>query len=386
MSKISEKVTRNISKLSDDQILSYMKNLQDEIEKRDMVLSTVKEGYFVIDTSGKVLYINETAKALLPVNSDVLNRKIYYIDTLITDKNICNFIRKSILHKDMKTLYEFKDKNPVFGERDLSICALVYNRDGSGIFEVQDVTFIKKIRREFSRNESLAAMTTMAAGVAHEIKNPLASMSIYVQLLARKLDKNGSITKEEAEKTISVLNEEIEKLNKMAVDFLYAVKPVNAEFTLDNVNNCINSTVKLAEAELSQEKIKIVTDLAVSLPNVKIDNSLIQQCILNLVRNSMQAKKDGQEDMEIRIRSYLDSNNVCISVEDNGCGMTEEQMVKIFEPYYTTKATGTGLGLTNIYKIVKEHGGEITVNSTVNAGTVFTISLPVPSSERYRLG
>lgn len=385
MSNARERVFRNISKLSDDQVLSYMRFLNDEIDKRDYVLDTVKEGYLVVDPSCKVLYINENGKNLLPVNSDVLKRKIVLTNALIAEKGICAFIYKCLIYKDLKSVYEFKDDNPVYGERDISICALAFNKDGSCIFEIQDVTFIKKIRREFTRNESLAAMTTMAAGVAHEIKNPLASMSIYVQLLARKLDKNGSITKEEAEKTISVLNEEIEKLNKMAVDFLYAVKPVNAEFTIDNVNSCINSTVKLAAAELEQNSITIKTDLAVSLPNVKLDVSLIQQCILNLIRNSMQAKKPGQKDLTIKIRSFLDANNVCIAVEDNGCGMTEDQMVKIFEPYYTTKASGTGLGLTNIYKIVKEHGGEITVKSTAGVETVFTISLPVPSSERYRL-
>lgn len=385
MSKISEKVSKNISKLSDDQILSYMKYLTDEIDKRNSVLDSVKEGYMAIDSSCRVLYVNESAKNLLPVNSDSTNRKIVTTDTLITDKSICSYIRKTISRKDMKSIYEFKDKSPLYGERDISISTLTFTGEGSCIFEIQDITFIKKIQREFSRNESLAAMTTMAAGVAHEIKNPLASMSIYVQLLAKKLDKNGSITKEEASKTISVLNEEIEKLNRMSVDFLYAVKPVNAEFTIDNVNNCIQSTIKLAEAELDQNGISIQTDLAVSLPNVKLDSSLIQQCILNLIRNSMQAKKEGQEDLFVKIRSFLDGNHVCISVEDNGCGMTEDQMLKIFEPYYTTKASGTGLGLTNIYKIVKEHGGEITVNSTVNVGTVFTISLPVPSSERYRL-
>lgn len=385
MSRISEKVTKNISKLSDDQILSYMKYLTDEIEKRDSVLEFIKEGYIVIDSSCKVLYMNEAAKSLLPVNSDAVKRKIVSTESLITDKSICSFFRKSISKKDLKSVYEFRDKSPLYGERDISISALKITQSGSYIFEIQDITFIKKIRREFSRNESLAAMTTMAAGVAHEIKNPLASMSIYVQLLAKKLDKNKSITKADAEKTINVLNEEIEKLNKMAVDFLYAVKPVNAEFTIENVNNPIQETIKLVEAELEQNGISIKTDLAVSLPNVKLDASLIQQCILNLIKNSMQAKKEAQTDLYIKVRSFLDGNSVCISVEDNGCGMTESQMVKIFEPYYTTKASGTGLGLTNIYKIIKEHGGDITVNSTVNVGTVFTISLPVPSSERYRL-
>ncbi len=385
MSRISEKVTKNISKLSDDQILSYMKYLTDEIEKRDSVLEFIKEGYIEIDSSCKVLYMNEAAKSLLPVNSDAVNRKIVTTESLITDKSICSFFKKSISKKDLKSVYEFRDKSPLYGERDISISALKITQSGSYIFEIQDITFIKKIRREFSRNESLAAMTTMAAGVAHEIKNPLASMSIYVQLLAKKLDKNKSITKADAEKTINVLNEEIEKLNKMAVDFLYAVKPVNAEFTIENVNNPIQETIKLVEAELEQNGISIKTDLAVSLPNVKLDASLIQQCILNLIKNSMQAKKEAQTDLYIKVRSFLDGNSVCISVEDNGCGMTENQMVKIFEPYYTTKASGTGLGLTNIYKIIKEHGGDITVNSTVNVGTVFTISLPVPSSERYRL-
>ncbi|MCR4676682.1 MAG: GHKL domain-containing protein [Sphaerochaetaceae bacterium] len=386
MSRISSKVLKNISKLSDEQILTYMDNLTEEIENRDTVLDATQEGYLLADSSMRVVYLNETACTILPVINSQSIRKPVYVNTLIKDKSICAFIKHCIQTRDVTAKYEYRDRSPLYGERDISINVISFTKNGSAIFEIRDITYILKFKREYTRNEGLAAMTTMAAGVAHEIKNPLASMSIYVQLLARKLDKNGSITKEEAQKTIEVLNEEIERLNKMAVDFLYAVKPVNATFSMENVNKCILSSLDLARAELEENGIITETDLAVSLPNVKMDPALIQQCLLNLIRNSMQARKEGQKELKINIRSYMDSNTVCMAVEDNGCGMSEDQMLKIFEPYYTTKASGTGLGLTNIYKIVKEHGGEVTVNSKLNEGTVFTISLPVPDSERYRLG
>ena len=114
---------------------------------------------------------------------------------------------------------------------------------------------------------------------------------------------------------------------------------------------------------------------------------MIEQCLLNLIRNSIQAfNNTKRESKNIIIRAHTDGNYIKIEVNDNGIGMTEEQQKHIFEPYYTTKDTGTGLGLTTILKIMKEHNGEITVNSTYNEGSTFILKLPVPSSERFRIG
>ncbi len=126
-------------------------------------------------------------------------------------------------------------------------------------------------------------------------------------------------------------------------------------------------------------------NLATSLPKVFADCSLMQQSILNLVKNAMQAMPQDRKNPSIVISTFIESDMVKISVQDNGCGMTEDQMSKIFEPYYTTKSSGTGLGLTVLFKIMKQHGGDVTVHSTQGEGSEFILQIPVPQNERFRI-
>ncbi|MBP5552440.1 MAG: ATP-binding protein, partial [Spirochaetales bacterium] len=115
------------------------------------------------------------------------------------------------------------------------------------------------------------------------------------------------------------------------------------------------------------------------------DSSLMEQSILNLVKNAMQAMPEDRDNPSIVISTFIESDMVKVSVQDNGCGMTEDQMSKIFEPYYTTKSSGTGLGLTVLFKIMKQHGGDVTVHSTQGEGSEFILQIPVPQNERFRI-
>ena len=160
---------------------------------------------------------------------------------------------------------------------------------------------------------------------------------------------------------------------------------MKVNLTACSVNDIVNKTVNIVGAELGERGITLTLHLATSLPKVFADPALLEQSLLNLVKNAMQAMPEDRSNPEITISTYIESDMVRISVQDNGCGMTEDQMSKIFEPYYTTKSSGTGLGLTVLFKIMKQHGGDVTVHSSYGEGSEFILQIPVPQNERFRL-
>lgn len=384
MSQFVKKASSKIEKLSNEEILRIIETQTNDLKIRNYILDNSIEGSLMLDGSDNVIYLNATLTNLITLYP----RKKYTdvnVSKVIADSDMVAFIRK--FRKSGKDTIEeyFQVSDPVHGQRSVICIASRVSEIKALLFVFRDMTFFNRFKEEFRKNESLAQMTTMAAGVAHEIKNPLASISIYLQLMDKMMEKNGSMTREEAKKYLDVVSEEVDRINKIAVDFLYAVKPMKVNLAICNVNDIVKKTVSVVSAELKEKGIAFKQHLAVSLPKVLADSSLIQQSILNLINNAMQAMPEDRKDPAITVSTFMENDMVKISVADNGCGMTEEQMSKIFEPYYTTKSSGTGLGLTVLFKIMKQHEGDVTVSSTPGVGSEFTLQIPVPSSERFRL-
>ena len=384
MSQFVKKASSKIEKLSSEEILRIIDAQTNDLKIRNYILDNSMSGCLMLDLSGTVMYLNASLSNLI----GLYPRKKYLdvnVSKVVTDQDIVKFVR-SFIRSDKPSNEEFFEvDDPVHGQRSISCMASKVADPKAVLFVFRDMTFFNRFKEEFRKNESLAQMTTMAAGVAHEIKNPLASISIYLQLMDKMMEKNGSMTRAEAKKYLDVVSEEVDRINKIAVDFLFAVKPMKVNLAICNVNDIVKKTVDVIKAELKEKGVSLKMHLAVSLPKVLADSTLIQQSILNLVKNAIQAMPEGKKDPEISISTFIEGDMVKISVADNGCGMTEEQMSKIFEPYYTTKSSGTGLGLTVLFKIMKQHEGDVTVRSTPGAGSEFTLQIPVPSSERFRL-
>ena len=157
---------------------------------------------------------------------------------------------------------------------------------------------------------------------------------------------------------------------------------MNVELKKQRLEPVITSLEDFVRPELEEHGIKFIVRVEPFLPQLMLDANYIRQALLNMIKNAMNAMEKGGR-LDLIARS--DGDDVRIIIRDTGCGIERDKMSKIFEPYFTTKASGTGLGLTVVYKIVKEHGGDISVESTVGEGTTFTVSLPVPSDERIAL-
>lgn len=346
------------------------------------LMENSREGHCVLQ-DGLIRYANVSFGTMIPTNRLYLSRSEgHHLDEVVTDEQVLEYLQGlEAGDEENAREFSFQQGSEV---RIISIVNRTLEIDDKPYLDIvtRDVTSLRRDQARLRRSESLAAMTTMAAGVAHEIKNPLAAMQIHIQLLRKAFQRKGSLTLDDAQRYLGVLEEEIGHLNGIAVDFLFAVRPMNVSLSKQRIDAVIGALEDFVRPELEEHGIRLVVKIQPFLPQLLIDVNYLRQALLNIVKNAMNAMEDGGR---LDIDVWSDGDYVKISVKDTGCGIDQEHIGKIFEPYFTTKASGTGLGLTVVYKIVKEHDGDISVSSEVGKGTTFTISLPVPSDERIAI-
>jgi signal transduction histidine kinase len=239
---------------------------------------------------------------------------------------------------------------------------------------VRDLTRTRAEAAITLESERVNALTLLAAGVAHEIGNPLNSLDIHLQLLGRKLRKLPSGERKPLEDHLSTARSEIQRLDTILKQFLHAVRPTVPRRERQDLHALLHETLRLLEPELESRKISVALDLAESLPPATLDAGQFQQVFYNLIRNAYQALHG--ENGQITLRTRFNDYEYIISIEDNGTGISPEHMGAIFEPYLTTKSSGSGLGLLIVRRIVREHGGEIAIESEESQGTRVIIHLP----------
>jgi len=379
MNNFIKKAVKRLPKLDHNQINDLINLIVDEYELLEVVLDSMTDGVMVADKNDNLIFFNKSAKRMMRLKNinENVDQKIWKV---IKDPYINDFLRKYFAGtEESKTVSIFIDDS----DKDLlifefTIMPLVKNDLTIGnVIIIQDITDKKYKESQLRRAESLASLTTLAAGVAHEIKNPLGSISIYLQLIEKAINKNSSNkVSKEIKESVSIIKEEVERLNKTVIDFLFAVKPVNMNFTEEDLNKLINETIDLLLPELEKTDIKVITELSPKLPKVAIDKRYMKQVIINLIKNAEYAMRKTSGMMKITTE-YKD-NQAIFKINDTGMGIPDNVLSRIFEPYFTTKDFGSGLGLTISYKIIKEHRGDISVKTKENKGTTFIITLPVP--------
>ena len=238
---------------------------------------------------------------------------------------------------------------------------------------VRDITESRRTTEEAIESERFNALTLLAAGVAHEIGNPLNSLHIHLQLMERKIRKLPPAERGALEDSVRVAKDEIRRLDFIVSQFLRAVRPTIPQMLRDDINGVVRESVSFLRAEMEDRGILIELELAESLPQLLVDRDQIKQAFYNVIKNSSQAMKEGGI---LRIRTSATPAQVSIAFEDTGGGISPENLSKVFQPYFTTKDSGTGLGLMIVRRIVREHGGEVELQSDEGRGLTVTIRLP----------
>ena len=381
--KLLRKILDDFSSVPEDEAVRLIAETLDENSELRAIFDYLPEGHILVSKDHTVLLASHSVSMLLPSDRRGRIREGRAIDDVIIDRDAKAFLMDVLSGREKAEPKDFAFQH---GD-ETRIIRVSFQSMHAGDLPLMDIIvkdITEDIRKEarLRRSESLASMTTMAAGIAHEIKNPLAAMKIHLQLMRKAFRSKGSLTEEMAERYLSVLDEEIDHLNSIAVDFLFAVRPMDIELMLGSINDVITDLVVFLKPEADEKGIEVRADLEKFLPRVELDARYMRQSLLNIVENAFSAMPGGGT---LSITTKLTGDYITISIRDTGTGIDPEQLEKIFEPYFTTKASGTGLGLTVVYKVIKEHHGDIFVSSEIGKGTVFTIKLPVPQSQRKAL-
>ncbi len=336
----------------------------------DNVVENMPIGLLAIDTDKRIVSFNQTAEWVLQVRAhEALGKKA---DEILPRQLEC-------LTGELETEEEVIEKEiecPVANGRripmDVSVSRLE-DDDGTSMGHIilfRDLTEIQELKREVERTQRLASLGRLAAGIAHEIRNPLSSIKGFATYFRERYRDVP-----EDQKTAEIMVQEVERLNRVIGQLLEFARPMSVRKKPTSLQTVIQHSLKMIERDAQAKNIHIRTNLSPEIQEVSIDPDRMNQVFLNLYLNGIEAMEDGGT-LSVDLYSDEDRRQIKIAVSDTGTGINKEDLVHVFDPYFTTKQSGTGLGLAIVHKIIESHKGEVKVESVAGKGTTVTIILP----------
>jgi len=394
-----EKLIERLERIGPEEVQNYFLRLAQEKGFLETVFNAIQEGIIVTDSKGRITYLNEAACGLFGLEGgDVIGKRL--------DERIRGLDWESLtksggpVSHDMEIFYPqnrfinfyvvplmIEHREAVAGGGDSGRVAAADDERGwpgsptpaTGAAEVghvmilRDITKSRRTAQQAIESERFNALTLLAAGVAHEIGNPLNSLHIHLQLMERSVQNLSDGAKTELQQSIDIARSEVNRLDSIVTQFLRAIRPSRPQLRPENINTIVEEAVRFFRPEIQDRDIIVEQELRSDLPLLQLDRDQMKQAFYNVIKNSLEAMKRRGT---LRIRTDRDDTHVLITFVDTGGGVSVRNLSRVFEPYFTTKPSGTGLGLLIVRRIVREHGGELSIESSQDKGLTLTIRLP----------
>jgi len=344
----------------------------------DQVVENLPMGLIATDENGKVAAFNQTAESILGISSATV---------------FAESAAKALPQELWRLTERLENKGTVVEEElechtasgtgvPLKVSGAVLHGEDEGflgyVFIFRDLVEVRRLQQEVERTKRLASLGSLAAGVAHEIRNPLSSVKGFATYFREKLKDSP-----QDRDTATTMIQEVERLDRVIGQLLEFARPSTLKIKPVRLNDLIRHSLKLIEGDARSKGIEVEADIPHDLPDVPMDGDRINQVLLNLYLNGLQAM-DGGGVLQVKVSRDEARKLTTITVSDNGQGIEPADQERVFDPYFTTKPDGTGLGLAIVHKILDAHGGNIKVRSLRGAGTTVIVSLPDGEEEKNR--
>ena len=391
-----EKLIERLGRIGPEEVQNYFLRLAQEKGFLETVFNAIQEGIIVTDSKARITYLNDAACGIFGLEAgEVIGKRLderirgldwgsltqsggpmsHDMEIFYPQNRFINFYvvplvmepRESSVATPLRGVEEQTDQT---GHRPVATAAA---EEVGHVMILRDITESRRSAQQTIESERFNALRLLSAGVAHEIGNPLNSLHIHLQLMERSVQKLHDGAKTELEQSIEVARSEVNRLDSIVTQFLKAIRPSRPQLRPENVNTIVEEAVRFFTPELQNCEIVVEQELRSDLPLLQLDRDQMKQAFYNVIKNSLEAMhRHGT----LRIRTDLDDTHVIIRFVDTGGGMSAENLSRVFEPYFTTKPVGTGLGLLIVRRIVREHGGELSIESSKGKGLTLTIRLP----------
>jgi PAS domain S-box-containing protein len=345
----------------------------------DDILRYMLNGVITTNEKGIITSINQAAINILEIDSENLIGKSVS-EVFEKNESTVNEIENAINRKGFYRGYDIKIslKNKIkYLAINVSLISFSSERSSGVIIIIQDTTEKRAIDEQLQRMDRLASLGKFAAGIAHEIRNPLTGISLFLDDLHDNI-----CTDKEVSSVIELALKEVERLENLVNELLDYAAPYKGELQERDLNKLIENTILFVDKQCRQLGIQVKTVLDPSMPKIKIDGEKIRQALLNIIINSIQFMPGGgklsiKTEIILLKDNYPKNEKIKISISDTGPGIPASDFKKIFDPFYTKRKGGTGLGLSLTHSIIAEHKGIINVTSSDEGGAKFIIELPI---------